>query len=725
MSCPAERFSPPPPRAVLVTGCAGFIGSHVSDFLLRRGDVVVGVDELNDYYDQRLKRLNLARLASHTGQFHFYESDVDNAPLVSELLHRHSVTSVIHLAARAGVRPSITHPQLYTHSNVTATVTLLQCIQRHRPLIQHFVYASSSSVYGESGSSDEAHELSSAAVRGFVETQNTDEPISVYAATKKSCELLVSAYSHQYGLLSSGLRFFSVYGPWGRPDMFPFILLDSIERGLTVKQFGDGTSSRDFTFISDIVHGVIAVHDHRRVEAGSARQHEVFNLGNSATITLRDFIHTVERITGRRAQVEVLASQAGDVHHTFADCSKAKRMVGYEPTVSVEEGMRRCYRWYKEEYEPWRAQHPPLASPRLSILRDRSLALPESFSSSSLSSSRDTARDQDDPTTPTSTTSTASSVSSATPSPGLSSRTVRQQSSASPPPVDALPGLLLCTRIHCGNVSSAEVFLRSSSFLHQLHSWIESAVRVATHVAIAVDCTDGRTDVLDCVEDAVETAKGAERVRVVRVAPWGRFVPALNALIQHAAAIPVSEILFASLEATFALDEVAAMQHELSRSQALVVGVRQQGHEWHQPEHDSGSSSTLAPLSGLTVPWNTTAMWAVPALSRTGFLLVSEDAVNGGVEEAAVVGAHSLLLHGSPSAGSQRAVLATLMDFARPAEAATDPRSRWTTQWEDEGRTRWHQAKMESKAQRAQWQRREMELDLAQVLVEHKTVHLK
>ena len=728
MTTPAPEDSPSPSlRVVLVTGCAGFIGSHVSAFLLRRGDVVVGVDEINEYYDVRLKRHNLdqlQRLALPSGRFHFYESDVDNAQLLSALLSRHSVTSVIHLAARAGVRPSIAEPHLYTHSNITATVTLLQCVKQHLPPIQHFVYASSSSVYGDAVQASSAPHSASAA-RGFVESQCTDEPVSVYAATKKACELLVGTYSHQYELLCSGLRFFTVYGPWGRPDMFPFLLLDSIERGLPVKQFGDGSSSRDFTYIDDIVDGVIAVHDRRRVEAGSARQHEVFNLGGSDSIRLSDFIRTVERVAGKRAQVQVVDNQAGDVQHTFADCSKAARMVGYEPKVSVEEGMRRCYRWYKDEYEPWRAQHPTLAATKPSTLRNRLTALQASTSMSSLDE-RDGARAQEQPSTPISTASTASPVSCATPSPTSSQRTIGHQLTVCPPAVDALPGLLLCTRIHCGQVSDGDAFLRSDSFLRHLQSWLHNAVQVAAHVAIAVDCTDGRTDVYDCVLDVLEQTNCADRVALVRVAPWGRFCPALNALLQHAAATSdVSDILFSSLEATRPLDEVAAMQSELRSSKALVVGARLEGHDWHRTELGcpASPSAAFAPLSGLTVPWNTAAMWSVRALSRTGFLSVSDDAVHGGVEEAAVVAMHSLLAATRAVSGTPASV-ATLLDFVRSADGATEGSAEWKAEWEDEGRAAWHRAKMESKARRAQWQLDEMDVDGTRSLVQHKTITL-
>ena len=542
---------------------------------------------------------------------------------------------------------------------------------------------------------------------------------SLCVAPVRSCELLVSTFSHQYHLLSSGLRFFTVYGPWGRVDMFPFILLDSIVRGKTVKQFGDGSSSRDFTYISDIVDGIIAVHDGRRMEGESSRQHEVFNLGNSHPIGLSDYIRLTEAIVGKKAKVEVVEAQMGDVQHTFADCSKAQRMVGYQPRVSIEEGMKRTYRWssltshptridswlarlqlivppspcpcpfgcfcrYVDEYVPWRKSHPP-----------------------PLKEERDAA----------------------------SSLAAGKASSA---PAGALSDVLMCTRVHCGNVADAAAFLNSTSFRSNLRAWLRHAVSVAAHVAIAVDCTDGRVDVVDSVEEALQSIDGARRVQLVKVSPWSRFVPALNALLQRAAAIDeVHYIYFTSLEAQSSLDEVQAMHSELSTSSsAMVVGLRLPGHEWHGPDHlksSAPSSSALTPLSGLTCPWNTNALWSVRLLSRTGFLAISDDAVHGGVEEVAVVATHAALHASGEEAGERKEAavasaspppLAVLIDF----DAANGVRaSNWKAEWEDAGRRAWHEKKMASKAERAMWQLQQIELEAAssRVGVLHKTLTVR
>ena len=508
--------------------------------------------------------------------------------------------------------------------------------------------------------------------------------------------------------------------------MLPFLLLDKIQRGLEVQQYGDGSATRDFTFVADIVDGVVAVHDKRVVEPGKAAQHEIFNLGNTSPISLRDYIALTERITGRRANLRVVDTQAGDVQHTFADCSKAQRMVGYEPRVSTEEGMTRTYRWYMDEYTPWRESHP----------------LPEHGEQSATtvdghrhSPPADTASNSPSESHLSSPISTSSKDFQHL-SPGVSARTLRRAShSRSPAPAGALEGVLMCTRVHCHHVDDATSFLRSSVFRTLLHGWIEHAVRVAAHVAIAVDCTDGRTDVTDAVEAAVDAIDRAERVQLVRVAPWGQFVPALNALLHHAQALEdVRELYCTSLEACSSPQEVAAMQKELRASDAMLVGVRLQGHQWHGDASAAPSSPSahIAPLSGLTCPWNTNAMWAVRPLSRTGFLAVSEDAVHGGVEEVVVVATHAALqasTHAASHAGGEGATaspvvpLAALIDFIHTDGTRS---STWHTEWQDAGRRAWHAAKMASKAERAQWQLEQVDLvsTLSQAHVSHKTIVL-
>lgn len=322
---------PAPSRRILVTGAAGFIGFHTCEALLARGDDVVTVDEMNDYYDVQLKQSNLDYLVDTFGakRVAVYIGDLCDQNLVRRVLKETAPDAIIHLAARAGVRPSIDNPLLYIQSNVTATAILLDACGEHG--ISKFVYASSSSVYGGSDKSS------------FSESDVVDFPVSPYAATKKSCELLAHTYHHLYKLDCIGLRFFTVYGPRGRPDMAPFKFMDRIARGLTIDQYGDGSSSRDYTYIDDIVQGVVLSLD-------KANGCEVFNLGNGSPIFLTDFISTIEQIVGKKATINVTSEQPGDVPRTRADVTKARTMLGYEPTTPLAEGLAKTWAWYSNEY---------------------------------------------------------------------------------------------------------------------------------------------------------------------------------------------------------------------------------------------------------------------------------------------------------------------------------------------------------------------------------------
>lgn len=319
------------PRRVLVTGAAGFIGFHTCKALLARGDDVVIVDEMNDYYDVALKQDNLDYLTAtySSERVAIYTGDLCDQQLVRRVLKETKPEAVIHLAARAGVRPSIDNPLLYIHSNVTATTVLLDACREFG--IQKFVYASSSSVYG--GSLKDT----------FTEEDVVDFPVSPYAATKKSCELLAHTYHHLYGMDTIGLRFFTVYGPRGRPDMAPFKFMDRIARDVAIDQYGDGTSSRDYTYIDDIVQGVVLSLDH-------ARGCEVFNLGKGSPVLLSDFISTIEDLVGKKAKVNLMPNQPGDVQRTSADISKARQLLGYDPQTPLAEGLRKTWEWYSSFY---------------------------------------------------------------------------------------------------------------------------------------------------------------------------------------------------------------------------------------------------------------------------------------------------------------------------------------------------------------------------------------
>lgn len=322
-------------KVVLVTGGAGFIGSHTAQQLLRRGDKVVVVDEMNDYYDLRQKKRNLEILyeeAEAAGQKEgdtrlvVLEVDICDRAAMTAAFVDLNVTHVVHLAARAGVRPSIDDPFIYVQTNVMGTVTLMELAAQHK--ITNFVYASSSSVYG--GSDKES----------FSEEDIVDLPVSQYAATKKSCELFAATYHSLYGLNCTGLRFFTVYGPRGRPDMAPYKFIHRVMNGVTIDQYGDGTSERDYTYIDDVVNGVLLAVD-------TPLGNEVLNIGRGSPCTLKHFIGTVEDVCGDKAIINVMPMQPGDVMRTSADTSKAFEMLGYKASVSLGYGLRETCQWYQ------------------------------------------------------------------------------------------------------------------------------------------------------------------------------------------------------------------------------------------------------------------------------------------------------------------------------------------------------------------------------------------
>mmetsp|Transcript_11700 Transcript_11700/g.17980 ORF Transcript_11700/g.17980 Transcript_11700/m.17980 type:complete len:402 (+) Transcript_11700:152-1357(+) len=328
----AERVEPHVGyKKVLVTGGAGFIGSHVAEFLLARGDDVVIVDEMNDYYDTRIKEGNLQLLLNKYGSNRvvFYKGDICNEDFITNVFEETKPQWVCHMAARAGVRPSIQDPYVYIHSNIEATTRLMELSNRYG--IQNFVFASSSSVYGGSKSTF------------FSEDEAVDHPVSPYAASKKACELLSYTYHHLYKLNVTGLRFFTVYGPRGRPDMAPFKFIDRVSRGVEIQQFGDGSSSRDYTYIDDIVDGIIRSIDR-------PHKYEIFNLGKGSGTSLKEFIDLVQKHTGKKANIKVMPDQPGDVPYTCADVRKAQHLLGYRAKTSFEEGIQQTAKWYKEAY---------------------------------------------------------------------------------------------------------------------------------------------------------------------------------------------------------------------------------------------------------------------------------------------------------------------------------------------------------------------------------------
>lgn len=331
---------------ILVTGAAGFIGFHLSRRLLERGDQVVGLDSLNDYYDVRLKEDRLAQLTRHP-EFEFCKANLADREAMGQLFGTESFDVVVNLAAQAGVRYSLTHPHAYVESNLTGFVNILEGC-RHSS-VKHLVYASSSSVYGANTKMP------------FSVHHNVDHPISLYAASKKANELMAHTYSHLYKLPTTGLRFFTVYGPWGRPDMAMFKFAKAILAGEPIDVYGEGNMRRDFTYVDDIVEGVMRVCDYtarpnaawsgeKPDPATSAAPYHIYNIGNNNPVELMHVIEVLEKKLGKKAILNLLPMQPGDVRETYADVEDLARDVGFRPNTPVEEGISRFVDWYREYY---------------------------------------------------------------------------------------------------------------------------------------------------------------------------------------------------------------------------------------------------------------------------------------------------------------------------------------------------------------------------------------
>ncbi|UZQ53557.1 NAD-dependent epimerase [Trichothermofontia sichuanensis B231] len=331
---------------ILVTGAAGFIGFYVSQRLLDRGETVLGLDNLNPYYDVQLKRDRLAQLQTHAN-FQFYLLDLADREAIAALFATHAPDRVIHLAAQAGVRYSLENPHAYVDSNLVGFVNILEGCRHHQ--VAHLVYASSSSVYGANR------------VIPFAVQHNVDHPVSLYAATKKANELMAHTYSHLYQLPTTGLRFFTVYGPWGRPDMAYFKFTQAILAGRPIDVFNYGKMRRDFTYIDDIVEGVVRVLDQVPVadptyqadQSDPSRSHapyRIYNIGNHQPVALLDFIAELEIALGQSAEKNFLPMQPGDVVETYADITALKDAVGFEPKTPIAVGLARFVEWYRSYY---------------------------------------------------------------------------------------------------------------------------------------------------------------------------------------------------------------------------------------------------------------------------------------------------------------------------------------------------------------------------------------
>jgi UDP-glucuronate 4-epimerase len=326
--------------ATLVTGAAGFIGFHVSERLLARGDRVIGIDNVNDYYDPRLKRDRIAMLERQHDGFEFIETDFADHGGLSRALDGRDFDRIVHLGAQAGVRYSIENPHAYVQANLVGHLNMLE-IARHRRS-SHFVYASSSSVYGGNDSLP------------FRVEDRVDHPLSLYAATKKADELISETYSHLYRLPQTGLRFFTVYGPWGRPDMAMWIFTKAIFAGEPINVFGEGNMRRDFTYIDDIVTGVVACHDNpppddgEEKAGGSRGPHRLYNIGNHRSEELTRMIDLLEAACERKAERRLMPMQAGDVRDTFADITAIQRDLGFRPLTPIDDGIPRFVSWYRQ-----------------------------------------------------------------------------------------------------------------------------------------------------------------------------------------------------------------------------------------------------------------------------------------------------------------------------------------------------------------------------------------
>jgi UDP-glucuronate 4-epimerase len=332
---------------ILITGAAGFVGYHLTNLLCKNENEIIGIDNLNDYYDVNLKKDRLQQLEKFEN-FKFVKLDLVNRNSLFDLFKKENFEYIIHLAAQAGVRYSIENPYAYIDSNISGFINILEACRNHP--VKHLIYASSSSVYGAN------------VKQPFSENDNVDHPVSLYAATKKSNELMAHTYSELYKIPTTGLRFFTVYGPWGRPDMAYFSFTKDILEGKEIKVFNNGDLERDFTYIDDIVNAIekliykipFAKPEWDRVKAEpstSFAPYKIFNIGNNQPVKLMDFISTLENLLGKKANKKFLPMQPGDVYSTFADISKLNELIGYKPTTTIQQGLSKFVKWYNEYYK--------------------------------------------------------------------------------------------------------------------------------------------------------------------------------------------------------------------------------------------------------------------------------------------------------------------------------------------------------------------------------------
>ncbi|MDR2440414.1 MAG: NAD-dependent epimerase [Planctomycetaceae bacterium] len=333
-------------KKILVTGSAGFIGFHITNYLLKNNWQIIGLDNLNDYYNVKLKKDRLQQLLNQKKEFEFIHADIIETEKLETLFKKHSFDTIIHLAAQAGVRYSLENPRVYIDSNIVGFLNILECCRKYN--VKHLIYASSSSVYGLNTK------------QPFSEKDPVDHPASLYAATKKSNELMAHTYSHLFGLPTTGLRFFTVYGPWGRPDMAIFKFTKAILENKPIDVYNNGKMKRDFTYIDDIVDGIICVVDHIPTynstdnfssPATSKYPFRIYNIGNNKPVELLELISILESTLGRKAKLNLLPMQSGDVMETYADISRLNNEIGFTPVTNIETGIKQFVDWYSIYYQ--------------------------------------------------------------------------------------------------------------------------------------------------------------------------------------------------------------------------------------------------------------------------------------------------------------------------------------------------------------------------------------
>jgi len=618
-------------ETVLITGGCGFIGSNTARKMLTDGYRVVVVDEMNDYYDPVLKRDNLRHLhdvatASQQG-FVFYETDIADLAEMTKIFEREQPSLVIHLAARAGVRYSIEDPQVYAHSNVMGTTTILELSQRFK--VRSVAMASSSSVYGDrpdksqqswineradaddasrptstsTNTADNANEEEEEEEGAFRETDAVNMPASPYAATKRATELLAYTYSQLYKMPIACLRFFTVYGPGGRPDMAPHKFIHRILHGIPIDRYGDGSAIRDFTYVDDIVDGIV-------LSLLKPQGYQIYNLGGGRPISLAKFITLCEDAVGKKAVINVMPTQPGDVARTHASVTKARKMLGFKAKVHVADGLKRMADWYKEFIARKQALNKP-ANGLTRGDRDHDFDRPTSSNGSDSGFSGDTSN-QD---------AIAQSVESLNDLNMVEEITEKK--------------LVVCSRIHSMRSLSEE---RKQRVVDMVNSTLSLPIPASVCIAVEYTLGPGGDRLFKEVE---KTAFGAaesdltpeEARRLVHILPimnWGMTV-ALNACVQHADSMGSCYTTFCSLEVAFDSQVMSVLLSECDLGNTLVAGACLPGHEF------CGQGKMTVDASGTTTPWNTLAVWNTAKLATIGFVHIGNGSkvlnMDAGIEE--------------------------------------------------------------------------------------------